>query len=230
MTQVEGRPATKRRDTSMNRSMHRALVLGIFLALAAGTGRAAAAEERWQLRVAGVSAQSTAGGGLNGSLGWGLGLEYRASRRLGVELGGLSSEFDSEAEIEFLGLVRFRTESSLRMTPVLARLNVHLTPDRRADLYLGPVLGYVGYSDIEVRAELPIPGFPIRLQDRIETEDEFAWGAHLGLDVRLGGGHSFLTAGATFLKAPVTVRDGDEGQGSFDLDPLVFHLGYGHRF
>ena len=37
-----------------------------------------------------------------------------------------------------------------RITPVYAALNVHLTPDSRADLYVGPIVAYVVYSSFEL--------------------------------------------------------------------------------
>jgi outer membrane protein W len=210
-------------------------LLTLFFALA-GTAAPAAAEDAWQLKLSGISAQSTAGGGPNSSLGGGLALEYRATPRFGVELGGLTTAFESEAGLDFFGGV-FGAESSFRMTPILTRLNVHLTPDRRADLYFGPVAGYVLMSDLTLRVALPFLGVGAVDEQRHPAEDQFTWGAHLGLDVRLGGGSSYLTAGATYLALPVELRifllEGDAAR-TFpirsDLDPLVFHFGYAYRF
>jgi outer membrane protein W len=207
----------------------------IAIAWLAGAAAPAAAENAWQLKLSGVSAQSTAGGGSNSSLGGGLALEYRATPRIGVELGALTTDFESETSIDFFE-VSIVTESDLRITPLLARLNVHLTPGRRADLYLGPVAGYVLMSDLTQR--FTVPGLELEaigVDFEIPTEDQFTWGAHVGLDVRLGRGNSFLTAGATYLDLPLEVQAiGIPEEAvetiSTDFDPLVVHLGYSYRF
>jgi hypothetical protein len=209
--------------------MRNVILLGAVAMLGAGGARAAAAERGWQLRVGGASAQPTAGGGFESSIGFGLGLEYRASPRWGIEMGGISNEFEDELVIEVFD-ARLVVHQRLRSTTTLARLNLHLTPDRRADLYVGPVVGYARTGDLTVRLRGEVPGEPdIVGEGRLETRDELVWGAHLGLDVRLGESRSFLGGGVTFLKQPVTVRDAGFVE-SFDIDPLVFHLGYGYRF
>lgn len=213
----------------MTRTM-RGLTLGIVLALFAGAAKpAAAGEGPWRLRLTAVSAQSTKGGGSNGSLGFGLGVEYRLSPRIGVEVEGLRSNVGSKEEFDIFGMATITAETEVDATPLLARLDVHLTPGRRADLYLGPVGGYVLMSDLTLRLRGEAGGEEQVFEQRIDTRDELAWGAHLGLDVRFGGGSSFLTMGATFLKLPLTIRD-EEGTQQGDLDPLIFHLGYGWRF
>lgn len=188
----------------------------------------------WSLKVTGVWAHSTAGGGPDGSLGAAVGVEYRPTPRLGVELGALTSEFDQDATIEFFE-TRIDLESEFRIVPVLARLDLHLTPGRRADLYIGPVAGWVSTSDMDLRLRIHAPPLPDFVQEmEIPIDDELVWGAHAGADVRLGGGRSFLTAGATYLDLPLTLDlgaldpEGDAPRG--DLDPVVFHLGYGYSF
>jgi outer membrane protein W len=214
------------------------LAAALVPALAAGATAQAADDEAWRLKLSGAHAVSTAGGIPQGSLGGGLGLEYRATPRVGVELGGLSAEMEDETEFDFL-FAEIDIETAVRITPVLARLNVHLTPGRRADLYLGPVAGYVAMSDLTWRVRTSAFGDPPEVEQvRFPTEDQFTWGAHLGLDVRLGDGGSFLTAGATYLDLPVEVRfpgdddppDEEELGIRGDLDPLVFHLGYAYSF
>jgi len=217
----------------------RTLVLGTLLALAAAAP-GAAADDAWQLKIYGVSAQSTAGSGSDGPLGVGLGLEYRATPRIGVELAGMTGEVDGlDIEFSLPGLI-FETEA--RMTPILARLDLHLTPGRRADLYLGPVAGHVSIGDVTVRSRGRTDLSVVSGESRIRTEDQFAWGAHVGLDVRLGDGDSFLTAGATYLDLPLELDlpfDGPTLEGETDLvalpaggdlDPLIVHLGYSYRF
>jgi outer membrane protein W len=216
----------------------RALSILVVLAvvLAAGSAPSAAADGPWQVKVSGVSAQSTAGGGAEGPVGFGLGLEYRVTPRIGVELGGFSSEVE-DAEVEFF-LPSLDFENEVRITPLLVRLNFHLTPGRRADLYLGPVAGHVSLSDVTSRWDgVVIATESVRIEH--EAEDQLTWGGHVGVDVRLGNGSSFLTAGLTYLDVPLELDHPFAGDPTAnlvpfpedgDVDPLVFHLGYSYRF
>lgn len=219
----------------MNRMMQTISSLGIVLVVCAGSQ--AAADSGWGLEVTGGSVQSASALGLDSSPGFGLALEYRASRRLSVQLGVLTSELNSDFGFEFFDLDLLVIESSLRMTPVLAQLDVHLTPDRKVDLSVGPVLGYVRYGDLKtgVRSDF-LGNEPISLS-RVRTRDRFAWGGRIGLDIPLGSRGTFFTVGATYLEAEVETAEeidelGEEGgiDSSFDLDPLVIQAGFGYRF
>lgn len=221
----------------MNRIMKSISSLGIFLVLSTG-GRAAAAadlsDSGWRVKLNGLAAESTGGGGFNSSLGFGLGLEYRATPNLGVEFGVMNSDIDSEIGFDFFGGGSFSVVSSLRMTPVLAQLNWHLTPGHKVDLSLGPVVGWARYGDLNVRVHVPDGGSV--LVDHVQTRDGFVWGGHLGMDVPIGERGLFFTLGATYLKAKVKVDSsgqGETGDGSaadFDLDPFIAQVGFGVRF
>lgn len=213
--------------------------LGIFLTLATGSQAAAQTERGWQVELTGLATRSTAGNfdGSESSSGFGLGLGYRISPRLGVELDVLSSKLEDRMTFGFFDDQLLTIESSLRMTPVLAGLDFHLTPGRRADLYMGPVLGLVRYDDIELEfgGDL-LEGETVPVQ-RVQTKDGFAWGARLGVDVPLGRRGAFFTASATYLKAEVEVEGFDDPEigeaedfGSFDLDPFLAQIGFGYRF
>lgn len=215
----------------MNRTILTAGACGILLSILSFHPAAAADDTGWRLKLNGVAARSTSGS--DTSFGAGLGLEYRASRRFGVELSALTSKIEDEMSFDFFGLETLTLESSLRMTPVLAQLNWHLTPDRRADLYLGPVVGRMMYGDFDVTVHSSFDGETVRASAK--TEDDWVWGAHVGVDVPVGDHGLFFTAGATWLQADVEIEadpeDEEEG-GSFssDLDPLVARVGFGYRF
>jgi outer membrane protein W len=202
----------------------------IFIAFFAGGHAAAAAdpsEPGWRLKLTAASIQSTGGGGSNSSLGAGLGFEYRASEHFGFEVGAVSSKIKDEIGFSF-GDEDFSVESSFRVTPVLARLNFHLTPGRRADLYLGPVAGWVRYGDTDVRVR--VPGEGSILVGHARNKDGFAGGAHIGLDVPFGTRGLFFTSDATWLKARVKPASNSGGEDSFDLDPVIVQAGLGYRF
>jgi outer membrane protein W len=202
----------------------------VFLVLLAGGHSVAAADLSdlgWRLKLTAASLQSTGGGGSNSSIGAGLGFEYRASEHFGFEVGAVSSQIKDELGFSF-GDQDLAIESSFRVTPVLARLNFHLTPGHKADLYLGPVAGWVRYGDIDVRVH--VPGEGSFLADHVQNKSGFAGGAHIGLDVPIGTRGLFFTSDATYLKATVKPASSSDGASSFDLDPLIVQVGLGYRF
>jgi outer membrane protein W len=203
------------------------------LSILAG-GRAANAADQsdpgWRLKLTGASIQSTGGGGFSSSIGGGLGVEYRASDRFGIEFGAVTGKVDDKLGFDFFGEDVFTIETSLRVTPLLGRLNFHLTPGHKADLYLGPVAGWVRYGDIDVRVSAPGEGS--LLVDHVQNKDGFAWGGHIGLDVPFGRSGFFFTSDATYLRSTVkpTARSAAEGAAEFDLNPLIVQAGLGIRF
>jgi outer membrane protein W len=220
----------------MNRTMRSITRLGFLLTLCAASHAAAAEDGRWQVEITGLSSQSTTGwiwGDSDESAGGGLALEYRASRRLGLALEVLSSKVESDVGFEFFDTDLFVLASSVRMTPVLARLDVHLTPDHKADLVVGPVVGYMHYGDLTTEIRSDFLGEDLEVE-RLRTKDGLAWGAHIGLDVPIGAGGLYFTTSATYLAAEVETEGiADEaagGTGDLDLDPFVVQAGFGYRF
>lgn len=186
----------------------------------------------WRAHLEAAALASTAGGGAKASLGFGLGIEVRTSERLGFSLTAASADAESELEIGFFDLATISVDSTLRTTPILARLDLHLTPHQRADLFLGPVVGYVLYGDQEFRIRGTGAGEELGATVRVPTKDGFAWGAQLGVHAPLGRSKLYWTARATYLKAEVELAEQDEELGAlrFDLDPLLLEVGVGLRF
>lgn len=166
------------------------------------------------------------------SPGFGLGLEYRISPRIGVEANVSTAEIEEDFDLVHIAVFPF--ESTVRVTPVTLQLDWHLTPGRAADLHIGPVVGWVLAGDIHVttRGVFPFPGVS---RERRTTDDAFAFGAHVDLDVPLGDRGLFLAFGATYLDADLETLEFEEETGravesSFEFDPLIVQLGLGYRF
>jgi outer membrane protein W len=221
------------------RAIRAACILGLLFTAVAGAPASAQldADPGLRAKLYGASVNSIFGGDFDSAAGFGLGLEYRASRRVGFELTALTSEIESQIDFDFFGLIQLGVESSLQVTPVLAQLDFHLTPDHWVDLHLGPVVGWMRYGDLETKVRAHVPGDDSVEVERVRTKDSFAWGAHVDMDVPLGQGGSFFTAGATYLNAAVKAAPGQgepgEGDGSdtiSDFNPLVLRVGFGYRF
>lgn len=220
----------------MTRTILTAGACGILLSFLSLQPAAAQDDTGWRLKLNGVAVETmgdsdTFFGNSDTAFGGGIGLEYRASRRLGVELSALTTELEDEMAFDIFGET-LTFESALRMTPVLAKLNVHLTPESRVDFYLGPVAGRMMYGDFDLEVHSSVDGEVVR--GSANVEDDWTWGAHLGVDVPVGDRGLFFTAGATWLKAEVEIEgdpdDEEDGSVRLDLDPLVAQVGFGYRF
>ena len=196
-----------------------------------------AGDRAWLLRVAGVSVDSDAHAvdvlgtsevlsiSTSSGFGFGLDLEYRASRRLGVDFGVLSATPAVGTSIEVgWKSINLSASADVTMTPISAGLNVHLTPDSRFDVYLGPLLAYVIYDNFTLSAG---PG----LSESFTSENDVAFGANLGVDVGLGNdGRWTLGAAVKYIDTTLEANPNDGAAGSTDFDPTIVGVGVGYRF
>jgi outer membrane protein W len=182
----------------------------------------AAAESPFELKLSANTMLGTGAGFPSSSIGPGIALEYKPSPRIGFEIAAASNTFESRAKLDFFGAGQIDIESSFRATPIVTRVNFHLTPNRRVDFYLGPVAGLMVFSDQMLTIRSTVDGTTEVSRLKSKTKDDFVWGGHLGLDVPFGQRKSFLTLGASYLAA---VR-----QSEIDLDPLQLYAGIGFRF
>lgn len=203
------------------------------------TAPAAASEKgAWQLRFGFVSSDADAGQAevsatgerfnisTSSGAGFGASLEYRFSERLGLDLGVFSAAPDIGTSISVgpnkESLVSMST--GVTMTPVTVGLNVHLIPDGPVDVYLGPMVGYVMYNDFTLSAG---PGF----SETFRSENDFAWGAGLGADLRFGKSRWSLNAALKYLDSTFEARpDGGDSSGAADFNSTSFSFGVGYRF
>jgi outer membrane protein W len=196
-----------------------------------------AADRDWLIRVAGVSVDSDANAveviGTNegiaittsSAFGFGLDLEYRASRWVGLDFGVLSATPSVGTSIEVgWKSISISADAGVTMTPITAGLNVHLTPDSRFDVYLGPLLAYVVYDSFTLTAG---PG----LSESFRSENDLGFGANLGVDVGLGdNGRWTLSAAIKYIDTTLEANPSDGSAGRTDLDPMIVGFGFGYRF
>ncbi len=206
------------------RSRSTIYLAGFVLAAAA----LSAQEDRWLVRA--VGGWNTYGGplqisesdgdisvGFDDSYELGLETEYRFSRRFGVELAVHQSRPTLSVFTELQG--GFSSSSGeVGFTPVTMGLDVHVTPGRRADLALTPMVGYAFFGDLRFGA------------DRFSAEDTFVWGAAAALDLAIGKGPWTLSFALRYLVADYRVT-GDEAEvTSIEISPWTSTLGVGYRF
>lgn len=151
--------------------------------------------------------------------GFGLGLEYRVSDLLGVELSTFFGSADSNFKLD-LGEEWEMDRESVSVRPMTLGLNFHLLrPDAPVDFYLGPTIGYVEYGSATFNT---LGETHVR-----EFEGSFGWGVNLGLDVPLGASRWVFNANARYLDNDAEIDDTDL---ELTVDPLIFAVGFGVRF
>ncbi len=206
------------------------------LASLATPQRAAAGEERWLLRMSGVSVtpditldtmdaegqRITASG--DGAKGFGVEVEYRLNDRLGLTVGGLSAAPRVVVRVTPPSGEPVSAGDDLSMRPLTVGLDVHLTPASRVDLSVGLMVAYVAYGDLELDA-----GEGRRLE--LSSDDDVGWGATVGADVRQGDGPWSIGVSASYLDTTLRVSNAeDPDTQEVDVDPFILGLGVGYRF
>lgn len=152
--------------------------------------------------------------------GFGLDLEYRATRRLGIELGAFAADLDGRFRLDAGGLALDDTES-IGMTSYSLGLTYHFAPGDRVDLHAGPFAAMSAYDDVIFLSEAG-------LREKRSFDDDYGFGLKVGIDVALRpGGAWALSASARYL---LTILEAEESGNDLDLDPLILTAGLTYRF
>jgi outer membrane protein W len=216
---------------------HIPLVLMVILTIAAISSfpRIAKAEEpsRWQIKTGVVlvdadepfsvdrpsGGQVSAGG--NAELGVALAVEYQWSELIGIEVGiayAKSPDVDDNVNGN-----NDEIGEGPGFFPLSTGVNFHLASSENIDFYIGPRIAYVMFGDFD----LDIDG----QNTEFEVDDEFAWGATMGLNYRFGDSRWSLLAEATYLDVDMTISDeGVANPTTSSFDPLMVNLGLSYRF
>ncbi len=155
--------------------------------------------------------------------GFGFSAERRLSGRLGLELGLFVASPDlavvvvDQSSGEALGDV-----DSLDLFSVTAGLNVHLSPNRRADVYVGPLVALVSAGDLTL-------GDSGEVQN-IKISDEIVLGAVVGVDVRIKDSQWAFNANIRYLDYSFMPTAEDGAGVEIQFDPVIVGLGVSYKF
>lgn len=141
------------------------------------------------------------------TLGWEIGVEWKPTNLLGIELAYLNAD----PEIEQTGT----TVGEISLEPINLSANFHLLRMKILTLWVGPTVSYANWGNLELSGG-----------GDIETDSEFAYGASAGVNVSLIKLLA-LQAGVRWLKLDVT--DSVTGE-TLDVDPFFVNLGLALRF
>ena len=216
---------------------HIPMTLLVVLTIAAISSftRSANAEEtsRWQVKTGIVlvdasepfsvdkpgGGQVSAGG--NAELGVTFAIEYQWTELVGIEF-GLTYAKSPDVDDPVNGNNDEIGEGP-GFLPLTTGLSFHLASSENFDLYVGPRIAYVMFGDFD----LDIDG----QNTRFEVDDEFAWGAAMGLNYRFGDSPWSLLAEATYLDLDMTIAEqGAANATTSSFDPLMVNLGVSYGF
>ena len=213
-------------------------IIGFYIATLATFGGLASASHaddtpKWQLKSGLMIVDSSdpfsvdkpSGGkvhaGGNAEIGTMVALEYRLTKRIGLEIGTAYAETpeindDANSNGDSIG-------EGPGFLPVYAGANFYIMDSQHLDVYVGPRLAFVNFGDFN----LDIDG-----QDtKFEVDSEFAWGATAGIDYQFGKGRWSVTAEATYLNVDMEISNKTTGTvSSNEFDPLMVTLGATFRF
>lgn len=155
---------------------------------------------------------------VGGGTGFGASAEYRPSSRWGIEAAVLYAEADAVLVYDSLTewLMASADEEFLALT---IGPNLHLTPDKRADVYVGAFVGLAQLSDATFNL-----GGTVGSQSR-NFDDEVLLGLQLGVDVPFGAkGWAFHASGRLMDVSA-------SGPGTdLDLNPFIGAIGLAYNF
>jgi len=147
--------------------------------------------------------------------------EYRFNRRLGLELAIHQSWPDivvgAEIGDDFVSL-----RDSITYRPLTVGLDVHLTPDPRADFTLTPLIGHAFFSDLDFETSSVTP--------RFNSGSDLMWGGAAAVDVGIGDGPWTVSFALRYLDATLEAVDDGGVVTSLDLSPWTTTVGVGYRF
>jgi outer membrane protein W len=159
--------------------------------------------------------------------GWGIGAtaERRFTERFGLEGGVILSRVDSSFKLD-LGSAWAIAKKDVNLNLITFGANFHLLHEPgRADLYIGPFVGYALFSG----KSYGVLGESISR----DLDDKIGFGAQIGLDLpihRAAKGIWNFHAGLRYMKLSTDVDLGVLGSKSVSVDPLIASAGISYSF
>lgn len=189
------------------------------------------AEPGWRLRVSVASmdfdSNLTRGGyGIDIGVAAAINGEYRFNRRLGLDLGAFGGGgVDVVSQRTWIGWSHLDVYDTMSVSGLTAGLDVHLTPNSRADLYVCPMVALMQFGGLVFDARSG------HVVTAVDFDEDFALGASLGLDVPLGERRVWsFNAYVAHLESTLNGNDRGDLRIDDDYDVNMLGLGFGYRF
>lgn len=152
--------------------------------------------------------------------------EYRFNRRLGLDLGAFGGGgVDVVGHRSWIGTGHVDVYDTMSVSGLTAGLDIHLTPDSRADLYICPMLALMQFGGVVFAAG------PNRATTVVDFDEDLAVGASLGLGVPLGERRSWsFNTYLTHLESTLNGNDRGNLRVEEDYNTTLVGIGFGYRF
>ena len=128
--------------------------------------------------------------------------------------------FGASQDIEFGGARIAETD----VRPLTLAVNFHFVRKHRFDVYVGPLVSYVSWGEIEFTPEIAAAIG----QSSVSAESETAVGAQIGVDITINSRFAIVT-GLRYLDVSIT-PEGATATGSLGVDPLIVRVGAAWRW
>lgn len=199
------------------------VVFAAGLVIAAACTSVLAKDSSWTLRFHGAIVDSSGesrtsiGDGIDNSVeaggGFGIGAEYRLSRRYGVEFSTLFAGLEIKNSVgSGTGVVR---GLELTMMPLTFAFPFHFDAGGRADLFVAPTFSIVRYVDVHTSVN------GTGVDSAVDVDSDAALGAALGVDVPFGKGKWAFSSSLRYMST---------GFEDTDVDPVIVTVGFAYRF
>jgi outer membrane protein W len=199
------------------------VVLAAGLTLAAASTSILAKDPSWTLRFHGAIVDSSGesrasiSDGIDSSVeaggGFGIGAEYRLSRRYGLEFSTLFAGLDIRSRVG--GGDGVATGLEMTMMPMTFAFPFHFDAGGRADLFVAPTFSIVRYVDIHTSVNVA------GVDSGVDVDSDAALGAALGVDVPFGKGKWAFSSSLRYMRT---------GFEDTDVDPVIVTVGFAYRF
>jgi len=113
--------------------------------------------------------------GIGDGSGFGLGVEWMLNPRFGFDAGILVGEIDTDFSLR-AGLLSLTDREETGVEAYTVGLNYHLTPEARADVYIGAFFGMIFFDDTIFLTEAG-------RSDKRVFDDDTGFGLRVGVDV-----------------------------------------------
>ncbi len=170
------------------------------------------------------------------ALGFGFGYEYMFTDLIGIDFNLNYAKHDMNIEgLEELTvyedppvLTQLAFDETLGETslmPLTIGVNFHVYRSEAMEFYLGPFIGYVMYSDIELKYK--DPG-----DTDISLNDDLGYGMAFGIDVPFGSKGWMFSSVLKYMQTKGEIDDPDPAIDGWEVDinPLILQVGLGYQF
>jgi len=158
---------------------------------------------------------------LDDAFGFQASFEYMVTDKIGVE--PALSFTNHDVEVTSAAVPDFDL-GEIGYFAVMSNVNFHVVQEDKMELYVGPTIGIIFWDDLETDL--------FGTTETFAADDDFAYGANIGLGIPFGKGKWGFTAGLTWLFTDITLESefGTAAEPDLGVDPMRLNVGVSYKF